>query len=880
MPSSTRLALGVLSALALLVLTPVTGGAQELSCLTATPGQDVLLGLSLASPYPDRAASALIDVYVHVLRRSDGSGGLLSAEVAALLTQLAADFAPSQIRFSPAAESTLDNTTWYDDPVGHAATLFTTDAHADALDLYLGPPSGTVAGKAAGIPSTALVLAGDATDTPALSHLVGHCLGLYDTEETAFGTELPDGSNKGMAGDLVGDTAADPGLSGYVAADCSLTAQFAIDHPDHDPDPGNLMGAGRMSCWTGFTAEQSARMLAVLDHVSALREVRTDPAVVYTDRSSLTGLEYDDQPSGAAALDYNHDGKKDLLISRWAYASMAWACTGYDGTTGTPAFQGDGNAFPSPPASGTLGFILADYDNDGWTDFYAPNPAGGQLYRNVSGTFTDVTSASGLPASGYGLSHGASWGDYDADGDVDLRGVWGADDECGEQGGLRLYRNDVADSGTFADVTTAAGLDEWPLAHLSALWGDLDIDGDLDLLLLDSAIQYTGPPQESYTRYFANDGDGTFTDVTSERIDFPDEVINGTVCALTDLDNDGDLDVAWYDWFLVGYFENEGGDLTYLPLASSNVIPRDLTTFDFDLDGAQDLLVAGETSGSSTGYPLLLANRQGALIDESSLVGFTPGAPLFGLGLADYNHDGFGDLYASRTDAGGFFYKAAPRAGEQQREWTGVRLVSEDGANNYLGLGTTVIVTAGSLVTAQIADGGSGKASQHEPNLVLGLGDWTGTVTAEVRWSTGRVQAVTLQRGQYNTVHDDSPVVDDGSVSAGLIYHVDTGEQDWVFEWTTSHAVTASLDKVRILTDGLSEACIPAQTLLTPSLSGVQHTVTQQQDGTYLHQLIWLSVDCVPRCNIPFEVESGIDQFTSKSRQNHRLNVTSCLQSQ
>lgn len=844
-----------------------------------------MLAQSLTPPYDDRALSALVNLRVHILRRSDGSGGLGTAAVDSLLARLAADFAPAGIHFAPPAVAAILHTTWFDDPLAHADTLLAVADDPGALDLILGPPTGAARGKAAGIPGTALVLAGDTAGTGALSHLAGHCFGLYETHETLFGAELPDGGNKNTAGDLVSDTAADPGLSRYVDASCELSAPFAIDHPAYDPDPGNIMSSGRLSCWQGFSAEQGARMLAVLEHLPAMQALRLTPVVTYTDRSALTGLDYDGQPLGAAAVDFNNDGKKDLLISRNAQEAMLWRCNTYDINTGTPGFDKELNPFsPSAPAAGTLGFILADYDNDGWTDFFAPNPnlqVGSRLYRNNQGTFEDASALFSVdfPPLTYGGIM-ASWADYDGDGNLDL--LWGAGEHPNESL-LVLFRNEVSEGNGFQNVTEAAGL--WDsmgdmMPYLSALWGDLDGDGDLDLLLLDAADIIPGPPLGWYTRYLANNGDGTFTDVTMERIDNIYNMKFYTLSALVDWDNDGDLDVVYGNYERpAAVLLNDSGELTSGPAIGPpfETLDKDLTVLDFDLDGRLDVLVSRGQDNANDRLRLF-ANRQGNLIDETSLAGLAQTGRLHGLGLADYNLDGFADLYLTRTDAGHFFYKAAP-AGAPQNQWTGVRLVSEDGANNYLALGATVTVTAGSHTQIQIVDGGSGKASQHEPSLIFGLGDWTGAITATVRWPTGRIQTATLQPNQYNTIVDDSPVVLDDTVTAYLIYHIYTGDQDWAFEWVTTHDVSASLDKVAILTATMPPQCIPAETELTPQTSGVDHSVTQLPNGTYKHQLIWRSVPCVAKCPTPFEVQSGIDTFTSKSTSAHQLSIPTCMQS-
>src|SRR6266513_1673236 len=128
------------------------------------------------------------------------------------------------------------------------------------------------------------------------------------------------------------------------------------------------------------------------------------------------------------------------------------------------------------------GVCVTDFDGDGWPDIYFVN--GRDLYNrgisvrnalyhnNRDGTFTDITEASGVPGTGYGL--GCVWGDYDNDGYPDLF--------ITQYGRNVLYHNN--DNGTFSDVTDragVAGLESGTLFHSGATFFDYDRDGRLDL---------------------------------------------------------------------------------------------------------------------------------------------------------------------------------------------------------------------------------------------------------------------------------------------------------------------------------------------------------------------------------------------------------------
>jgi enediyne biosynthesis protein E4 len=122
---------------------------------------------------------------------------------------------------------------------------------------------------------------------------------------------------------------------------------------------------------------------------------------------------------------------------------------------------------------------VADFDRDGWVDFYVTNSAEGSLNRlyrnNGDGTFADVAAAVGLAdlnRVGTGVSMGAVWGDFDNDGDEDLF--------LYKYGRPELFRNDAGR--TFIRVSEDAGLPRWVNAN-AAIWWDYDADGRLDLFL-------------------------------------------------------------------------------------------------------------------------------------------------------------------------------------------------------------------------------------------------------------------------------------------------------------------------------------------------------------------------------------------------------------
>ncbi len=124
-----------------------------------------------------------------------------------------------------------------------------------------------------------------------------------------------------------------------------------------------------------------------------------------------------------------------------------------------------------------------------------------------------------------------NWIDYDNDGDVDayLTNWWG-----GLSSGMpnRLYRND---NGSFASISSGNIVQD-PARSLSSVWEDFDNDGDLDCFVTNDGT----PPVGQIDRYYQNNGDGTFTRITSIAIA---ETLAHRGATAGDYDNDGKIDL-------------------------------------------------------------------------------------------------------------------------------------------------------------------------------------------------------------------------------------------------------------------------------------------------------------------------------------------------
>jgi hypothetical protein len=119
----------------------------------------------------------------------------------------------------------------------------------------------------------------------------------------------------------------------------------------------------------------------------------------------------------------------------------------------------------------------------------------------------------------------------------------------------RLLRN--TNGSTFVEVTTSGNFGS---GCVSALWADFNADHWMDLVLVQTGPDGEGggdPNHGGQSRYFINDGDGTFTDVTGSGLDGEDNHWTYVNCAaaIADVEPDGDLDIVYANNNETGYFK-------------------------------------------------------------------------------------------------------------------------------------------------------------------------------------------------------------------------------------------------------------------------------------------------------------------------------------
>jgi hypothetical protein len=386
--------------------------------------------------------------------------------------------------------------------------------------------------------------------------------------------------------------------------------------------------SGFLVCLCAFCAG----VVAVIDSPAAAPKA---PVVQFTDASAASGLTFvlnnnptehkylvETMAGGVAAFDYNNDGRIDLFFT-------------------------NGAELPSLEKTGP------QYAN--------------RLFRNDGGGhFTDVTAEAGLSGSGYAI--GAAAADFDNDGFVDLL-VTGVN-EC------HLYHNDGGRR--FQDVSKSAGIygDGWAVA---AGWLDYDRDGLLDLFVVNYVkwppdknslcrdvsgryLVYCNPRefQGSANTLYRNLGGGRFEDVSAAS-GIAKSIGKGMSAAIADFDGDGFPDVYVTNDTLPNFlFHNlRNGRFEEIAFQAGAALPDDgravssmgVDFRDYNNDGLPDIAytaLAGET------FPLFRNLGKGQFQDAtyaSRLARLTKGLSGWSNALADFNNDGWKDLFTANSHA-------------------------------------------------------------------------------------------------------------------------------------------------------------------------------------------------------------------------------------
>ena len=404
---------------------------------------------------------------------------------------------------------------------------------------------------------------------------------------------------------------------------------------------------------------------------------------------------------GASWADFDNDGKPDLCVVTW-----------YDSTD--MLYHNDGNGvftlLSNSPIFINRGFSetcsWGDYNNDGLVDLFITNSAGigswrNRLYKNLgSGNFSSIdTGAISLDINRG--SRGINWVDIDGDGKPDIY------ISCENNENNICYKNNG--NGYFTKITSGSFVNDGGQSW-SASWGDYDNDGDPDLFVTNTGNQNNF--------LYRNDGNFNFTKITN------DTLVNDPgyyACAVWgDYDNDGDLDL-----FVTQAYRTPNAQL-------KNKLYKNLLM--------------------ETGNPSFEKVTAGDIVND---LGYS-----YGCAAADWNRDGFLDIFTAKTYGENENNSAYLNNGNTNK-WLEIKCIGE--TSNKSAIGTKVriksIINGNPVWQLRNVEGQSGYCGQN-PELHFGFGNIVIIDSIKVEWPSGIASYFTaIGTNQYLTIDETQGII-------------------------------------------------------------------------------------------------------------------------
>jgi len=482
--------------------------------------------------------------------------------------------------------------------------------------------------------------------------------------------------------------------------------------------------------------------------------------LAFDDVAAQIGVDYSygdsEYGGGVSFADFDNDGWDDITYASENGVDL-YFFKNTNGVFNLVTFNGISNTSKAKQV------IWVDYDNDGDKDFFVTAIEGKNAFYSNDGemNFTDISSTIGIFQTDL-FTYGASFGDIDNDGDLDLF----ISNRSPEDHNY-LYRND---SGIYVDITGTSGISLEGQLSFCSIFFDYDKDGLQD-------IYVSNDKEENINRLYKNLGDGVFQDVSESSNAGVD--VSAMSTTLGDFNNDG-----WFDIYITNtpfsqvssiqgnVLLKNNGDGTFTNVATETGTSFDSVGWgsvflDADNDGLLDIYVSSSENGNGSLISSAFYHQQD---DETFTIpqdiGFnTDLRESYTNAIGDINNDGKPEIVVGNDTDNNFLWQNNTL---NENNWLKVKL--EGVVSNKDGIGNTIEINVDGQSQYRYTLAGEGYLSQNSFYEFFGTGlsnlidyvkvTWTSTGATETFNNIEANQSITIKEG-IGILNDNNYIVED-----------------------------------------------------------------------------------------------------------------------
>lgn len=482
--------------------------------------------------------------------------------------------------------------------------------------------------------------------------------------------------------------------------------------------------------------------------------------LAFDDVAAQIGVDYSygdsEYGGGVSFADFDNDGWDDITYASENGVDL-YFFKNTNGVFNLVTFNGISNTSKAKQV------IWVDYDNDGDKDFFVTAIEGKNAFYSNDGemNFTDISSTIGIFQTDL-FTYGASFGDIDNDGDLDLF----ISNRSPEDHNY-LYRND---SGIYVDITGTSGISLEGQLSFCSIFFDYDKDGLQD-------IYVSNDKEENINRLYKNLGDGVFQDVSESSNAGVD--VSAMSTTLGDFNNDG-----WFDIYITNtpfsqvssiqgnVLLKNNGDGTFTNVATETGTSFDSVGWgsvflDADNDGLLDIYVSSSENGNGSLISSAFYHQQD---DETFIIpqdiGFnTDLRESYTNAIGDINNDGKPEIVVGNDTDNNFLWQNNTL---NENNWLKVKL--EGVVSNKDGIGNTIEINVDGQSQYRYTLAGEGYLSQNSFYEFFGTGlsnlidyvkvTWTSTGATETFNNIEANQSITIKEG-IGILNDNDYIVED-----------------------------------------------------------------------------------------------------------------------